>query len=207
MTTLAPAAVVSTTPEVVGKAIYLEATPVLDAEGKPVIPWYGGKDSVKQIIIFPRGKDATGRNVEPYIFDRIVSATYPKAQWNRNQIHPTPSKAEFAANGETNYRGLVLEAPTPAELEAMPEEIQKQFYANGIELRLYQELMYAKSIHNPETGNYDVVSEHAWKVVRKFAVEITDKDLSDIYNYKTPQAVIRRATKVRVSLGLPEKLF
>lgn len=207
MTTLAPAAVVATTPEVVGKAIYLEATPVLDAEGKPVVPWYGAKDSVKQIIIIPRGKDTTGRNVEPFIYDRTISSAYPKAQWNRNQIHPTPSKTEFAANGENTYRGLTLEAPTPAELEAMPEEIQKQFWANGIEMRLYQELMYEKSVHNSETGNYDVTPLHAWKVVRKFAVEVTDKDLADIYGYKTPQAIIRRITKVRVSLGLPEKLF
>lgn len=206
MTTLAPAAVSATTPEVVGKAVYLEAIPVLDAEGKPVLNWYGTKNSIKQLIIFPGGKDLTGKTVMPVIYSRTVSPTYPKAQWRQDTIYPLPTKGEFVAKGEPNYRGLTLEAPTYAELEAMPEEIQKSFMTNGIENRLFGELMYEQSEFDPETSSYKVKALHAWKVARKFAVEVTDKDLSEIHKYKTPQAVIRRITKVRVSLGLPEKL-
>lgn len=207
MTTLAPAAIATTTPQVVGKAVYLEAIPVLDAEGKPVLKWYGTADSVKQIIIFPGGKDTAGKNVQPVIYNRIVSKHYPKAQWRRDIIHPLPTKSEFAAKGDPYYRGLTLESPSHAELQTMPEEIQKGFMANGVESRLFDQLMYESSEYDPETGNYKVTPLHTWKIARKFSVEITDKDLEDISKYKTPQAVIRRITKVRVSFGLPEKLF
>jgi len=206
MTTLAPAAV-ATTPEVVGKAVYLEAIPVLDAEGKPVISWYGSGNSVKQIIIFPAGMDNAGRKVQPTIYDRTVSKSYPKAQWSNTTIQPMPSKSEFRIRGEESYRGLVVESPTPAELEAMPEEIQQAYLTNSIEKQMFSELMYEKSTYDPETGNYKVEAIPAWTVTRKFTVEVTDKDLADVRGWKTPQAVIRRITKVRVSLGLPEKLF
>ena len=207
MTTLAPAAVVATTPEVVGKAVYLEALPVLDAEGKPVLPWYGIKDSVKQLIIMPGGKDTTGRIVLPAIYSRVVSKTYPKAQWRISFIEGCPPKEEFVLRGEPNYRGLALEAPTYPELLSMPDEIRKSFLTNGIENELFGELMYEQSDYDSETGNYKTKTIHSWRVDRKFAVEITDKDLADVYSHKTPQAVVRRITKVRVSLGLPEKLF
>jgi hypothetical protein len=41
---------------------------------------------------------------------------------------------------------------------------------------------------------------------KPIVVEITSIDLSDVTDWKTPPAALRRIQKARVSLGFPEKL-
>lgn len=207
MTTLAPATTsVATTPEVVGKALYLELAPILDSEGNPVA-YYGGKGSVKQLVIMPSGTTPEGHKVHASIWDRIVSPSYPRSQWSNKTLNPMPSKAEFSTNGKPNYRGLELEAqPTISEAESMPDEIVKSLMTNSAEHALYSEMLQEKSTYDRENEKYNITATPAWEIVRQFAVEVTDKDLADVRSWKTPQAVVRRINKVRVSLGLPEKL-
>ncbi len=206
MTTLAPVTTaVSTTPEVVGKALYLELKPILDEAGNAFGFW-GNKDSVKQLIIMPQGLTPEGRKVRPSVWDRIVSPTYPRSQWSSVNVSVAPSRADFLARGEENYNGKKLEVPHESELDAMPEEVVRQMLTNFTEQVIHREVMYSGAKYDPEQDKHINFTKQNWEIVRQFAVEVTDKDLSDVLAHKTPQAVIRRINKVRVSLGLPEKL-
>ncbi len=207
MTTLAPVTTaVATTPEVVGKALYIELKPVVDESGKGVGFW-GHKDSVKQLIIMPKGLTPEGKKVKPSIWDRVVSKNYPRSQWSSVSVSVAPTRAEFIARGEENWGGKKLEVPSESELDAMPDEVVGQMLTNFAEQIIHREVMYSGMRYNEELDKHVDFTAQAWEIVRQFAVEVTDKDLADVLAHKTPQAVIRRINKVRVSLGLPEKLF
>lgn len=208
MTTLTTPAAPAITPEVVGKAVYLELKPVLNEEGKS-LSYYGGSkgDAVKQLIFFPSGLTPEGREVAPSVFDRVVSPSYPRSQWSSNWVRPTASREEFKQKGEESYRGLKIEKfPDEAEAKTMGAEAREALYLNGIEQLFFKELVEEQSYFDTEENTYKYKPVIAWAISTKFAVEVTDKDLAEIRNWKTPQAVIRRINKARVAAGLPEKL-
>ena len=212
MTTLAPAATsAAPTPEVVGKALYLELVPIVK-EGKPVSHRvWGGVDTVRQVIVFPRGNTPEGYSVEPTIYSRAVSPHYPRSQWDSNAVRPHPSKADLrealAKKEEENSLGNYVDytMPTTSEIEAMPDEVRNQLLLNSVEKSLF-DLFYDSVSYKDSEGNYATKPILAWELRQKFSVEVTDKDYSDIRSWKTPQAVIRRITKARVAAGHPEKL-
>lgn len=202
MTTLAPAVSVSTKPEVVGKAIYLELTPILDEDGKPLTRGWGGTSSVRQLLLFPTGTTSEGHQIlQPEVFYRTLSSYSPRAQWHSHTCSPHPTEQEIeeelAKNPEKRY--LTIEYP--------------DFDTYTLETK---NAMYARSLKNFIAGqtldynwDYDTSTQvwfEAWKIRAKFAVEITDKDMGDLRKGRTPQAVIRRTNKARVYLGFPEKL-
>lgn len=205
MTTLTTPAV-SITPEVVGKAVYLELKPIETPEGG-TISWYGSKGAVKQIIVFPSGLTPEGHKVPPSVFERIVSPAYPRSQWDSSSLRPQANRADYLARGEKGYRGLTIdEFQTESEAESLTPEVKNSLYLNAIEQAIYREMIEDKSYFDEEEKTYKYNAVPAWTISTKFAVEVTDKDLSEIRAYKTPQAVIRRITKARVAAGLPEKL-
>lgn len=202
MTTLAPAVSVSTKPEVVGKAIYLELTPILDEDGKPLTRSWGGASAVRQLLLFPTGTTPEGHEVlRPEVFYRTVCSYSPRAQWLSRTCNPHPTKQEIedklAENPDSRF--LSIEYP---DFDTYTTETKNAMYARGLESFIAEQTLDYS--YDYETGDQSWFE--AWKIRAKFGVEITDKDLSDLNRGRTPQAVIRRINKTRVSLGHPEKL-
>lgn len=183
-------------PEVVGKALYLELTPILDSEGNARI--WQGKDSVQQIIIMPNGKDSAGNEVRTTIFERIVAPSSPRSQWTSNQVEPMPTDAEVLAelddpdNRYANYKGI-----DKYEFAAYPEEVKRNLIANGVSHKLRSLSLKSGANWDEETKGYIRFYEEIWQLGKSFAVEVTDEDLSAVRSWKTPQGVIRRINKVK----------
>ena len=208
MTTLTTPAAPATTPEVVGKAVYLELKPIVNEEGRS-LSYYGGSkgEAIKQLIVFPSGLTPEGHSVSPTTYQRVVSPTYPRSQWSNTTIRPSASRDEFKDKGEESFRGLMLnDFPVESEIRTLGSEAKEALYLNGIEQMFFREVIEEQSFFDTEEQTYKHKPVIAWTISTKFAVEVTDKDLLDVRAWKTPQAVIRRITKARVAAGLPEKL-
>lgn len=183
-------------PEVVGKAIYLELSPILDPEGKPRV-WQGA-DSILQVIITPNGTDSTGKQVKSVMYDRIISKTYPRSQWDSTMVMPLQSEAELIRHFETqSSKNVYLSPPKVEDFEALTDEIKRDLYTNGISARLRNLVTRSYNKFNEATQEYETETLEIWSVSKKFAVEVTDEDLVAVGSWKTPQAVIRRINKVR----------
>jgi hypothetical protein len=195
MTTITPAAA-KTLPEVVGKAIYLELSPVLDSEGR--CRFWQGIDSRLQILITPNGTDSEGRAVVGQIYNRIISPSSPRSQWERDQVVPIAHESELIKHFEDS-NSRYLPVPKVEDFNTLPDEIKRDLYANGFTHKLRALVSRVSRTYNEETKEYDSAVSDDWTTSKKFAVEVTDEDLKDIYNWKTPQAVIRRINKVRDS--------
>lgn len=195
MTTLAPATT-KIFPEVVGKALYVELSPILNEEGNSSV--WQGKDAIKQIIITPNGTDDLGNSVATTIFSRIVSPTYPRSQWDTNYVVALPDNATLSALADEEkssyfyYKGF-----DKAEFESYPENVKRTLFANGIAQMLCGEVLRQSRAWNEELQDYDTTTEAVWKISKKFSVEVTDEDLGKVRSFKTPQAIIRRINKVR----------
>ena len=195
MTILTPAPA-KILPEVVGKAIYLELSPILDSEGKPRV-WQGA-DSILQVIITPNGTDSTGKQVKSVIYDRVISKSYPRSQWDSSMVEPLQSEAELIRHYEAEgSKNAYLSTPKIEDFEALPDEIKRDLYANGLSTRLRNLVARSYNNFNEATQEYETTTTEIWSVSKKFAVEVTDEDLASIGSWKTPQAVIRRINKVR----------
>lgn len=195
MTILTPAPA-KILPEVVGKAIYLELSPILDSEGKPRV-WQGA-DSTLQVIITPNGTDSTGKQVKSVLYDRVISKTYPRSQWNSSMVEPLQSEAELIRHYEAEgSKKDYLSTPKIEDFDTLPDEIKRDLYANGLSTRLRNLVARSYNKFNEATQEYETTTTEIWSVSKKFAVEVTDEDLASIGSWKTPQAVIRRINKVR----------
>lgn len=195
MTILTPAPA-KILPEVVGKAIYLELSPILDSEGKPRV-WQGA-DSILQVIITPNGTDSTGKQVKSVIYDRVISKTYPRSQWDSSMVEPLQSEAELIRHYEAEgSKKDYLSTPKIEDFDALSDEIKRDLYANGLSTRLRNLVARSYNNFNEATQEYETTTTEIWSVSKKFAVEVTDEDLASIGSWKTPQAVIRRINKVR----------
>lgn len=196
MTTLTPAPT-KILPEVIGKAIYLELSPILDSEGN--CPVWQGADSIQQVIITPNGTDSTGKAVKGVIYNRVISKSYPRSQWDSSFLEPLQNEADLIKHFEALSKSgsHYVSSPKIEDFEALPDEIKRDLYANGISARLKAMVTRSYTRYNEETKDYDTTTTEIWSVSKKFAVEVTDEDLTAIGLWKTPQAIIRRINKVR----------
>lgn len=183
-------------PEVVGKAIYLELSPILDPEGNSRV-WQGA-DSILQVIVTPNGTDSTGKQVKSVIYDRIISKSYPRSQWDSSLVEPLQSEAELIRHyEEQESKSHYVATPKIEDFEALPDEIKRDLYANGLSTRLRSLVTRSYNKFDEAAQEYETQTLEIWSVSKKFAVEVTDEDLVSIGSWKTPQAVIRRINKVR----------
>jgi hypothetical protein len=194
MTTITSAAA-KILPEVVGKALYIEMTPVLDSEGKASI-WQGA-DSIFQFIVTPNGVTPEGKAVPIRIFERIVSPRSPRSQWDSAQAEPINHDSDLIRDYENGGKVNYYSTPKIEDFDKLPAEVQRDLLANGIAQVLKRSATNIRRSYNEETKEYEASVTERWKISQKFAVEATDEDLKQIYDWKTPQAIIRRINKVR----------
>jgi hypothetical protein len=195
MTILTPAAATKILPEVVGKALYIEMTPVLDSEGKCSV-WQGA-DSIYQFIVTPNGVTPEGKVVPAKVLDRIISPRSPRSQWDSTHIEPVAHESELIKDYENSNKPSYYSTPKIEDFDTLPIEVQRDLIANGIAQVLKRNATYIRKEYNESTKSYDTSLSERWVISKKFAVEVTDEDLRQIYAWKTPQAIIRRINKVR----------
>ena len=195
MTTITPAPA-KILPEVVGKAIYLELSPILDSEGAARV-WQGA-DSILQVIISPNGIDSSGKQVKSVLYDRIISKTYPRSQWEATSVEPIQHESELIKHFESEgSKTTYLSTPKIEDFDTLSDEIKRDLYANGLAARIRALVTRSYNKFNEDTKEYETETLEIWSLSKKFAVEVTDEDLATIGSWKTPQAVIRRINKVR----------
>lgn len=195
MTILTPAAATKILPEVAGKALYIEMTPVLDSEGKCSV-WQGA-DSIYQFIVTPNGVTPEGKVVSAVVFDRIVSPRSPRSQWDSSPVEPVAHESELIRDYESGGKPNYYSTPRIEDFDSLPIEVQRDLIANGVAQILKRNVVSIRKTYNEETKDYDSTISERWTISKKFAVEVTDEDLKQVSAWKTPQAVIRRINKVR----------
>ncbi len=195
MTILTPAAATKILPEVVGKALYIEMTPTLDSEGKCSV-WQGA-DSIYQFIVTPNGVTPEGKIVDAKVLDRIISPRSPRSQWESTHIVPVAHESELIKDYENSSKPNYYSTPKIEDFDTLPIEVQRDLIANGIAQVLKRNVVSIRKTYSEELGDYETAIWERWAISKKFAVEVTDEDLRQIYAWKTPQAVIRRINKVR----------
>lgn len=202
MTTLTPAATAPTT-TIVGKAIYLEMTPIANSEGN--FGWRGEK-AIQQVIIFPTAPDSSGRSVAGSIWYREISPVTPRQQWSWDTIRPTKSMETLMAEADSELTYYRVPTIDKLDFDSYSPEVQAGLLNNGISLKLRNLMSNYDPIRDEETGKYSRVWRKGWEIAHTFSVELTTEDLDKLAARNTPQAVIRRINKSRVAKGLPEKL-
>lgn len=200
-----------TTPELAGKALYLEmvVNPDLDEDTQRRVTSWQGVNSVKQVIMFPPYTDDTGRTHATRVMTRQVSPTSPRAQWDWSDptgktyrgIAPKP----VAPSAEEDTQGdITLEYYSQDEWDLLSEVAKQESYKLAITHYLKRQTLYRI---REEDDSYKVVEGWVVRNGKPISVETTTQDLSEVEVHKTPQAVIRRINKVRDSIPeFPKKL-
>jgi hypothetical protein len=204
--TITPIIITPPMPKIVGKALYLELVNNPDAPEGSIGYW--SKGGVKQVIILPQTLDAVGIAQPVQIWDRVVSAHSPRSQWDNNTIRsfvklPT---SEHLEKHKDSYH-LPLETYSSDELLAMTDPEKVEIGVRTLNFRVKQLLVDNYTLKSPE-GEYTTLATQTWIVrdSKPLAVEITDEEVELARSGTTPQSIIRRIQKARVSAGFPEKL-
>jgi hypothetical protein len=204
--TITPIIITPPMPKIVGKALYLELVNNPDAPEGSIGYW--AKGGVKQVIILPQTLDAVGIPQPVQIWDRVVSAHSPRSQWDNNTIRsfvklPT---SEHLEKHKDSYH-LPLETYSSDELLAMTDPEKVEIGVRTLNFRVKQLLVDNYNLRSPE-GEYTSHATQTWIVrdSKPLAVEITDEEVELARSGTTPQSIIRRIQKARVSAGFPEKL-
>jgi hypothetical protein len=200
--------VVSSTPKIAGKALYLELVNNPDAPEKAFGYWYKG--GVKQVIILPQHLDEVGIAQPVQIWSRVVSAHSPRSQWETESFgtgrfvkKPTQEKLESSA-----YH-LAYDNYSADEISAMTDRDKYDAGVYTLAERLKGFLLDTHFGELDESGNRETLVSQNWVIrdSKPLAVEVLFDELEQARSHKTPQAIIRRIQKARVSAGFPEKLF
>lgn len=193
-------------PKIVGKALYLELVNNPDAPEGSVGYW--SKGGVKQVIILPQTLDAVGIAQPVQIWDRVVSPHSPRSQWDNNTIRsfvklPT---SEHLEKHKDSYH-LPLETYKSDELLSLSEPEKVEIGVRTLNFRIKQLLVDTYNVKDAE-GNYSTEAHQTWVVrdSKPLAIEITDEEVELARSGTTPQSIIRRIQKARLSAGFPEKL-
>ena len=199
-----------TTPELAGKALYLEMVVNQDLEEneqRRVTSWLG-VDSVKQVVIFPPYTDDTGRTHAVRVMTRQVSSRSPRAQWDWSNptsktyrgVAPKPITPHAEVDSDEDY---IIQYYSEEEWDTLPEIAKQEAYKLAITLYLKQETL----LRIREESGYEVLEAWVVRNGKPISVETTTQDLREVESHKTPQAVIRRINKVRDSIPeFPKKL-
>jgi len=196
-----------TSPKIVGKALYLELVNNPDPDSK-ISVWY--KDAVKQVIVFPQSLDDVGIVTPPMIWYRTVSSRSPRSQWDTNTFgqrslikQPTPEDLEAKKD---NYH-YSYETYSAEEVDAMTPEKKLEVYSYTLGEKIKSMVLEAWT-HTDESGNSTTQIGQSWviRASKPLAIEFTDEELNQALAGETPQGLIRRIKKARVSAGFPEKL-
>lgn len=211
-TVVAPKEIVPATIE--GKALYLELVinSDLSHDEKRRIEYYHEHSPVKQIIVFPAWENAlTGEKNRVRFMSRVVSTMTPRSQWEwARDMRPItePQADENPANDYATYESISKD-----DLLGMSEADKDKAGKLALEVALRRAIFDEVTTHtaDPVTGDTSRVTRtvEAWVLrdEKPFVVEITNEDLQAVEQHQTPQAVIRRITKVRNSLSAyPDKL-
>src|SRR5210317_505458 len=198
--------------QVVGKALYLE----LQRDG-----WI---DDYYQVIIIPNLPDELGRKRNhTLIFTRTFYARSSRDGWSYPTEVPTtsglPSMEELAELAKTSKTAPVVDDYWSRknsgyydnffEVEELEEPTAEQ-HSNKVIMTLIDSI-------SRETSSYDSMGAErgenpypkgftrAWsfsKVAKTFSVEITDRDMLELYNdkYKVPSAVVNRIKQARMRI-------
>jgi len=200
-----------TTPELAGKALYLEmvANPDLSEDEQRRVTSWLGVNSVKQVIVFPPHTDDTGRTHAVRVMTRQVSDRSPRAQWDwadptnaysYRGVAPKPITPHTEVDSDEDY---TFQYYSQEEWDTLPELAKQEAYK--LALTNYLKQLTIMRVRDEDS----VKAVEAW-VVRNgkpISVETTTQDLEEVEAHKTPQAVIRRINKVRDSIPeFPKKL-
>jgi len=201
-----------TTPELAGKALYLEmvVNPDLKEEEKNRVASWRGVDVVKQVIIFPPHTDDTGRTHAVSVMSREVSSRSPRAQWDwanptsksYRGVAPKPISPHTELDSDKDY---ILEYYSDDEWDTLPEIAKQEAYKLAITIYLKQQTLFR--VRDNEDDSIKVIKGWIVRNGKPISVETTTQDLEEVEVRKTPQAVIRRINKVRDSIPeFPKKL-
>jgi hypothetical protein len=204
--TLAPSASASAIPKIAGKALYLEL--INNPDAGSIGYWY--KNGVKQVIILPQHLDEVGISQPVQIWHRVVSEHSPRSQWDMEILgngrlvkKPTQEQLDSA----TNYH-FAYDSYTKEELDFMTD--REKHEAGVFTLGERVKGLLLDTYHETDAeGNSLSRVQQTWLIrdSKPLAVEVLDNELEQARSHKTPQAIIRRIQKARVSAGFPEKMF
>lgn len=192
--------------KIVGKALYLELVNNPDAPEGSIGYW--AKDSVKQVIILPQTLDEVGIAQPVQIWERVVSSRSPRSQWSNNTIRsfikvPT---LEHLEKHKDSYH-LPLETYEASEIATLSNEEKSNIGVRTLNMRVKALLVDTYSTTDAG-GSYISNATQTWVVrdSKPLAVEITNEEIDLARSGTTPQSIIRRIQKARVSAGFPEKI-
>ena len=200
-----------TTPELAGKALYLEmvVNPDLSEDEKRRVTSWLGVDSVNQVVIFPPYTDDTGRTHAVRVMTRKVSSRSPRAQWDWSSptsksyrgVAPKPVPPHAEVDSQDDY---TLQYYSEDEWDTLPEIAKQEAYKLAITIYLKQQTLFRVL---DEDDSVKVIEGWVVRNGKPISVETTTQDLREVESHKTPQAVIRRINKVRDSIPeFPKKL-
>lgn len=203
---ITPMVITTPMPKIVGKALYLELVNNPDAPEGSIGYW--SKGGVKQVIILPQTLDAVGIAQPVQIWDRVVSPHSPRSQWDNNTIRsfvklPT---SELLEKHKDSYH-LPLETYKSDELLSLSEQEKVEIGVRTLNFRIKQLLVDTYNVKDAE-GNYSTEAYQSWVIrdSKPLAIEITNEEIELAQSGTTPQSIIRRIQKARLSAGFPEKL-
>jgi hypothetical protein len=206
--TISPVVIPAPAPaKIVGKALYLELVidPALDEDKIPV--WR--KKAVRQVIIMPDYLDEVGLPKSAMVWERVISPYSPRQQWESSVIGGRLVKeaTQEAFDACESYHFQYSEYTTD-ELKTMSAREKHEATIYTLKEKLKGVFLDTK-VETDEKGDSRQVASQLWKIrdSKPLAIEITNEELETASSYTTPQSVIRRIQKARVSAGFPEKLF
>lgn len=198
---------IMTSPRIQGKALYLELVNNPDAPEGSIGMWHKG--SVKQIIIMPQHLDEVGIAQPAQIWDRTISSRSPRSQWDNNKFGSgrLVKKLSDEKLADVDSWHISYDNYSPDELTSlMPsEKHEAAIYTIKEKMKSYLIDTYHTK---DEKGESITNATQTWAIrdSKPLAVEITNEELEQARLGTTPQSVIRRIQKARVSAGFPEKL-
>jgi hypothetical protein len=196
-----------TSPSITGKALYLELVNNPDAPEGSIGMWH--KDAVKQVIIMPQHLDEVGIAQPVQIWDRTVSKHSPRSQWDANKFGSgrlVKKLDEAKVEAESGYH-ISYESYSSDELASMSPVDKHNATIYTITERLKSYLLDTYTVKDA-SGEATTSATQTWVVrdSKPLAIEMTNEEFELAMVGKTPQAVIRRIQKARVSAGFPEKI-
>ena len=196
-----------TTPKIAGKALYLELVNNPDVPESKFGYWH--RKGVKQVIILPQNLDEVGMAQPVQIWHRVVSAHSPRSQWEMESFGSgrfvkKPTQEQLDSN---DYH-LAYATYTKEELDSMTDREKHEAGVFTLAEKL-KGVMLDTSHTRDENGESITEVLQTWVIrdSKPLAVEVLDEELAQARSMKTPQAIIRRIQKARVSAGFPEKMF